>query len=228
MTPYTMEDAEAEMRAALDSGDRERIDAAASLVDRLEVLPVAPTLHSAALWYVSIGLPTFPLIPGRKGPTKKCDECSSAKPECMDPKLCGHDLCHGFKDASIDPADINRWWTDGPQANIGIATGHGFDAVDIDGLEGQTYRAQHWDDLFGNIDADCIAKVLTPRPGGMHIYVPVTGDRNDTSIVPGVDYRGLGGYVVAPPSVIAPGSKDHPGAYRFLGVPNFPAMKAAA
>lgn len=160
-----------------------------------------PTMVGAALYYALRGLRVFPLQPGAKIPFAGSRGC---------------------KDATTDVERVRAWWhpTFGnPDANVGIATGHLIDVVDIDGAVGQASRAQHWEDLFGRIDDDAIAKVLTPRPGGMHLYVPATGDGNAAGIVPGVDYRGAGGYVLAPPSVIAPGGKDAPGRYRFLGTP---------
>lgn len=226
MTPYNMDDAEAEARAAIDSGDLDRIAAATSTVDALDKPKPAATLHQAALWYASLGIPVFPLQPGRKAPLGSCETCKDGK--CPGPETCGHDLCHGLKDATTDATRINQWWLKNPQRNIGIATGHAFDAVDVDGPEGQRSRATHWDAIFADIDRDCVAKVLTPRPGGMHIYVPPTGDGNSTEIVSKVDYRGMGGYVLAPPSVIAPGGKDHPGTYRFLGTPSLTAAEVAA
>jgi hypothetical protein len=176
-----------------------------------------PSLHSAALWYVERGIPVFALRPGRKQPLASCPACRGD--QCNHPDECGHDQCHGLLDATTDLERINRWWEALPTANIGLATGVRFDVVDVDGPVGQKSRAEHWDDIFAKVDADSIAKVLTPRPGGMHIYVPVTGDQNGTNIVPSVDYRGKGGYVLAPPSVIAPGANDSPGPYRFLGTP---------
>lgn len=225
MTPYTAADAEADLRAALEAGDLDRITAASAAVDRLDEPRPVVSLHDAALWYVSKGLPVFPLRPGTKGTHAKCVECST-EPKCFDPSRCGHDLCHGLKDASTDPADINRWWDQDPRRNIGLATGHGFDAVDIDGPLGIRFQLDRWDDTFAKIHADALAKVSTPRPGGMHIWVPPTGDGNSQNDMPGVDYRGIGGYVVAPPSVIAPGGKDYPGVYRFLGTPDLDLPKA--
>lgn len=211
MTPYSMEAAEAELRAALDSGDLARINVAAAEVDALDEAirrqKPSVTLHQAALWYVDMGLRVFPLGQGSKIPFKGSRGCL---------------------DATNDAGRINDWWTATPDANIGLATGHLVDVVDIDGPGGQKSRAQHWDQIFAAIEADQVAKVSTPRPGGMHIWVPATGEGNSTNIVPSVDYRGLGGYVVAPPSVIAPGGKDHPGTYRFLGEPRLaPASEAA-
>ena len=65
-----------------------------------------------ALAYADLGWAVFPLMPNSKAPLTK----------------------HGFKDASKDPADIKRWWTDQPAANIGIATGviSGLVIVDVD------------------------------------------------------------------------------------------------
>jgi hypothetical protein len=197
-----------ELRAALDSGDPARIAEATAAVDALDQPRTAPTLHASALWYAEQGLKVFPLTPGTKIPFK-----GSA----------------GFKDASTHPDVINGWWEDSPGANIGIATGHLVDVVDIDGPLGQKSRAEHWDAVFAKIDDDSLGKVLTPRPGGMHIFVPATGEGNSRAIVPGVDYRGLGGYVVAPPSVITPEAAQqydnhHPGTYRFLGTPRLAEM----
>lgn len=210
MTPYTLDDADRDLRAALDAGNTPEIDRLSRIVDNLTRSPdTPPSLAASALWYAEQGLHVFPLHPGRKIPQRGSAGC---------------------KDATADPDQVRAWWTADPAANIGLATGHLIDAVDIDGPTGQKSRAEHWDTLFATIDADSIAKILTPRPGGMHLYVPAQGDGNSAGIVPGVDYRGLGGYVVAPPSIIHPGGKDTPGVYRFLGTPNLArlaALKAA-
>lgn len=215
MQPTNLEAAELELRAALDSDDSERIARASAEVERLDQLerqrPASPPrLVGSALWYAGRGVPVFRLMPGRKRP------------------LPGS---RGLKEATTDLERIRAWWADLPAANIGLATGYAFDAVDIDGPPGQLSRVRHWCDAdacldpscqhpgtFAQIERDQLAKVLTPRPGGMHIYVPPTGDGNKAGILPGVDYRGLGGYVVAPPSILGK-LEDHPGPYRFLGEP---------
>lgn len=206
MTPYTLEDAERDLIAAWKSGDTARIAAAEKAVDEIDKAQRRPdaTLHQAALWYAEQGIKVFPLTPGTKIPYKGSNGC---------------------KDASSNRDVVDGWWADSPDANIGIATGHLVDVVDIDGMPGQVSRSQHWEPVFARVDADKVAVVLTPRPGGMHIYVPATGDGNSAGIVPGVDYRGAGGYVVAPPSVVTVG--DNPGTYRFLGVPRLDRLKSA-
>lgn len=205
MTPYSMSDAEAEFAAASASGDLAAVDAASARIDELDKPRVIPTLLASALWYGQQGLRVFPLVPGTKYPFKGSN---------------------GLSDASSNPDIIAGWWESEPEANIGVATGHVVDIIDIDGLKGQRSRVAHWEDIFARADREAIGKVLTPRQGGMHIWVPATGDRSTTGIVDGVDYRGDGGYAIAPPSVITEAAAQryeghHAGTYRFLGTPKF-------
>lgn len=166
-----------------------------------------PPLISAALWYVEQGLPVFPCKPGEKRPLTR----------------------HGLYDASLNPELIRRWWEREPSANIGLPTGWVFDVVDIDGYAGQLTRAAYWCDgrqdcesascthgIFGQLDAKAIGKVSTPRDGGMHIYVPPSGSGNSAALarLTGIDFRGKGGYVIAPPS-----HTPH-GRYMWLGEPH--------
>lgn len=46
---------------------------------------------------------------------------------------------------------------------------------------------------------DILGRTVTAR-GGTHLYIKPTGDGNTAGLRPGIDYRGDGGYVVAPPS----------------------------
>lgn len=184
MTPITLDDAEHQLRDALDTGDPDRIAAATDLVDRLDQ-PRPASLHAAALWYAEQGLKVFPLTPGTKVPFKGSNGCKGASSN--------HDVVDG-------------WWSDSPDANIGLATGHLVDVVDIDGPDGVRSFLQVADDL-----PHVFGKVLTPRAGGMHLYVAaVPGRGNRAGILPHLDYRGDGGYVVAPPSV------NEQGMYRWL------------
>lgn len=131
----------------------------------------------AALWYAQQGLRVFPIRPGDKRP---------------------HQGTRGLIDATDDHEQIHAWWKRWPESNVAIATGHLVDVVDIDGPEGQRSRLKHWDDYNG---LDLVGVSLTPRAGGMHLFISATGRRNGTALDPGIDYRGAGGYVVAPPSV---------------------------
>jgi hypothetical protein len=173
--PYTRADAESELQDAMEAGDLGEARRHAAWLDQLGPPPAA-TILGAALWYAEHDLPVFPLQPGLKIP------------------LPGS---RGVHSASCDPGVIRAWFQ--VPANLGLATGHLVDVIDFDGPNahaawGQLYPT--WEDA----GVEVLGTVATPRPGGLHVYVRATGTGNAAGLVPGVDYRGLGGYVVAPPS----------------------------
>lgn len=112
---------------------------------------------------------------------------------------------HGCKDATRDEQQFDTWFNLLPESNVAIATGKvsGIVVVDIDtktdpnALE----NARKLCGLEGFAMLDTLM-VKTPS-GGQHWYFksPDFTVRNSTNIVPGVDIRAEGGYVVAPPSV---------------------------
>jgi hypothetical protein len=141
-------------------------------------------LGAAAQWYASRGLPVFPLKPGTKVPMNGGSAC------------CGGTHRRGCLDALANPRAAAYWWRQHPDANVGLATGWSVDVIDVDGPRG-------WRSWLDGLDwPPVIGSVLTPRDGGVHRYLRVTGRGNGQGIAPGVDFRGRGGYVVAPPSVI--------------------------
>ena len=109
---------------------------------------------------------------------------------------------HGVLDATSDLAAVETWWRDQPNANIGLATGQasGIVAVDLDGPEGLAT----WQMLIAEHHAH---ETLVSRTGsgGYHIIYaipPGAAIRNTARrLGPGVDTRGDGGYIIAPPSV---------------------------
>ena len=101
----------------------------------------------------------------------------------------------GFHDATTNQEQINTWWKQWPNANIGVATGaSGLVVIDIDGPEGQAQ--------FRSICKEFVPTLTsrTGRPGGFHLWysgaVPSSQVKGEH-----VDVRGTTGYVVAPPSV---------------------------
>jgi hypothetical protein len=108
-------------------------------------------------------------------------------------------LGHGLYDAVVDPAIVAGWWKRTPRANIGLPTGHAFDALDIDGPEALD-SLEVWSEGRPGDDIEG-PTVATPR--GWHCYVAPTGRGNAVNVggLAGIDWRGVGGYVVAPPSV---------------------------
>lgn len=178
----TDEQALAAVNAALKAGDADELDRIATQLDaedevRRARLARPEALAESARWYADQGIPVFPLVPRKKTPL----------------------TANGFKDATTDMAQIDRWWGNSPCANIGMPTGIVADVIDIDGPKGVLSIAPYAD----SIRARAIGVVSTPRPGGLHYYVPPAGDRKNSAskLLPGVDTRAAGGYVVLPPSV---------------------------
>jgi len=103
-----------------------------------------------------------------------------------------------FQKRRATAEEIRAWWTKWPMANVGIVTGEisGIFVIDCDNEEAYNKIQELLPDSF----ITCIAK--TPR--GYHLYLIYPKGQNisnATSIIPGVDIRGEGGYIIAPPSV---------------------------
>jgi hypothetical protein len=170
-------------------------------------------LRDAALGYASRGIPVLPLhypLPHRGDLQPLTGDRPLVAPavgtgcSCRDP-VCGqrgkHPLGalvpHGVKDATTNRARVLAWWTQQPQANIGLATGHQFDVLDVDGPEGeQAIRA-----LAAEHGLTSSGPLVRTGGGGWHYYLAPTGLGNvGLRGLERVDWRGRGGYVVAPPS----------------------------
>jgi Bifunctional DNA primase/polymerase, N-terminal/Primase C terminal 1 (PriCT-1) len=109
---------------------------------------------------------------------------------------------HGLKDATTSAEQIREWWQRWPGAGAGIRTGResGLIVLDVDHQHGGDDTLHELEQMHGELP-------LTPRVitggGGEHHYFRHPGGvvRNSAGAVgPGLDVRGDGGYVVAPPS----------------------------
>jgi len=153
----------------------------------------------AALDAAGRGWPAFPLAAGSKLPAIPSAHPSgdSRRGKCRGD--CGRDG-HGLYDASTDPKRLAAWWERWPRANVGLRTGVAFDVLDVD-----VKQADGIATLVALLDAHgCLppgGSVATPS-GGLHFYFAATGEGNKAGFAPGLDWRGAGGYVVAPPSAI--------------------------
>lgn len=103
----------------------------------------------------------------------------------------------GCLDASSTPEQIRQWWSAMPDANLGVATGarSGIVVIDLDGPEAEAAFSR----MYGNPPTP---SSITGR--GRHIVFEHPGIevRNSAGLLgPGIDVRGDGGYIVAPPSV---------------------------
>jgi hypothetical protein len=140
----------------------------------------ATDLGNAAQWYADeLGWPVFPCEPRGKRPL----------------------TTHGLHDATTVPSVISSMWARSPDANIGIPTGAAFDVLDVDGDEG----FDELERLVGGEDAIVPGDPVVRTPNGLHLYFTPTGLGNRARFAPGLDWRGLGGYVIVPPSIGASG-----------------------
>ena len=152
----------------------------------------------AALAYTVAGIPVFPCHwPAATGSHRRC---SCGRVDCERPAKHPITAC-GYLDASGRPDQVERWWRRWPHANIGVPTGVAFDVVDVDGPAGMAGVRS----LIGRGEFNPGPVVRTGR--GWHYLVTPTGNGCRVGLLPGVDYRGRGGYVIAPPSVHASGPR---------------------
>lgn len=113
---------------------------------------------------------------------------------------------NGCRDATRDPIKISDWWQKTPFANIGIATGggSGIGVLDIDAKPDANQILFELETEFGKLPET--PHVLTGGRG-LHFYFKVDEPLpNKAGIRAGVDFRGEGGYVVAPPSTHSNGN----------------------
>lgn len=146
------------------------------------------TLADAALRYANLGIPVFPCVPGGKQPLTS----------------------NGFHDATSSTGTVHNWWQRNPDANIGLPSGAvtGVVVVDVDvHAEASGFEA------FERARSDGLADgwgwfVRTPS-GGLHAYYPAADGEQRSWQAPRarVDFRGDGGYVIAPPSQITIGGE---------------------
>lgn len=146
-------------------------------------------LPEAALRYAALGWLVFPCEPRGKRP---------ATPR-------------GLTDATVDAGQIEAWWQARPDANVAVRTGResGIVVLDVDGDDGhESLRRLELE--HGELPRT--ASVVTPRRGE-HYYFLHPGEevRNSAGVLGvGLDVRGDGGYVLAPPSEGSNGRRYEP------------------
>ncbi len=149
-------------------------------------------LREHALAYAYRGWPVMPLHEpaGATGCTCYRNDCEH---QGKHPRT-----AHGLQDATIDLDVIGSWWERWPTANIGLRTGVVFDVFDVDD-EDPCAATAHLE-LFEI--AGPTARSGRGETGGWHIYVQRTGAGNRTRMGgAALDWRGVGGLIVAPPSL---------------------------
>jgi hypothetical protein len=157
-----------------------------------------PLLKAARHYTLALDLPVFPLAPGGKLPAlpKAHPEDSKRQHECK--ARCAKDG-HGLYDATTHELVVCQWWKDRPDANIGLPTGQrsGFLVLDVDPKNGGL-------ESLAKLPKLPPTRMVRTPSGGFHYYFrwqsPLGNSPRDLG--KGLDVRGEGGYVVAPPSSV--------------------------
>lgn len=144
-----------------------------------------------AIKYAQMGFAVFPLIPREKKPATKT----------------------GCKAATTNLQQIEDWWNKQPDYNIGIATGSvsgGLVVIDLDvdddkGIDGYE-SLMEWQRENGEFPDTWWS--ITGRGGYHLLFLDQGGNKNKVGLYDGIDIRGEGGYIVAPPSI-------HPNGHRY-------------
>jgi putative DNA primase/helicase len=154
-------------------------------------------IGQAALYYAGMGWHVIPLAENSKFPPK---------------------IKEWQHEATIDATIITQWWSQWPNANIGIATGEksGIFVLDVDGpkhgtneakgIDGNESLKELLDDHGGSIP-DTV-EAITPT-GGRHILFKypdgVIIPNSSNSLGDGLDVKSTNGYMVAAPSIVPAG-----------------------
>jgi hypothetical protein len=135
----------------------------------------------AALRYLSHGWSVIPVRGGEKRPLIRWQPYQKKRP-------------------TID--QVTGWFADHPEANIGIVTGalSGLVVLDVDPAHGGDESLIALENRYGGLPDTVEAQT---GGGGRHLYFRHPGGtvHNKVGLAPGIDLRGDGGLIVAPPSL---------------------------
>jgi hypothetical protein len=147
------------------------------------------SIEAAAMDYLARGWSVLPIRPRDKRPLIAWESLQNSRP------------------SASQAADWFRRW---PDANVGIVTGEisNLIVVDIDPEHGGDVSLERLQRRFGALPITVEAET---GGGGRHLYFshPGIACRNRVGLAQGLDLRGDGGYVVAPPSM-------HPSGRRYM------------
>jgi hypothetical protein len=156
-----------------------------------------------ALDYASRGLPVFPVYPVISFRGRFACKCLYGL-RCETPGKHPRTR-HGLKDATTDPTRIREFWACGPDSNLGIACSTECCVLDVDPRHGGDVALAALESEHGPLP---VTWTVRTGGGGTHyFFLPPQEIRNSAGKVGnGIDIRGAGGYVVAPPSQHVSGS----------------------
>ncbi len=142
--------------------------------------PVTNERLLAALAYARRGWSVFPCRPRAKAPATR----------------------NGFKDGTVEKAQVFAAWTRAPNANVAVVTGavSGLIVLDVDPRNGGNESLLELERLNGELPTTPV--VRTGGDGRHYYFAAPSGSRiKSRKVTDGLDLKADGGYVIAPPSV---------------------------
>ena len=158
-------------------------------------MATAPSKLSHALEYAREGLRVFPAHE-----IESDRHCSCGKLECS--SAAKHPRVKAWQTlATTDEKPLRQWWSQWPNANVGVACGAESDLtiLDIDGPQGAE-TLYELEKKNSELDAP---RVITGGKGGQQLYFRYEdGLLNAVGFAPGLDIRNAGGFAVGVGSVV--------------------------
>ncbi len=137
-----------------------------------------------------------------KTPLPNCDDCREAGTE-HDRETCRHLTCHGFYAATDSPdriAQMHKMFPDHPWAlRCGAASGVIVLDAEGNGEPSGVEVLDDWENWVGGWPLQETGLIALTPSGGVHRYYEyATGIRSRNRVLPGIDVKSDGGYVVLP------------------------------
>jgi Bifunctional DNA primase/polymerase, N-terminal/Primase C terminal 1 (PriCT-1) len=171
-------------------------------------------LIDSALLYVEYGMPVFPLWSVIAKADGSGFTCRCAKYACGDQGKhpIGKIAPRGCHSAVTDRTAVEHMFTNWPESNVGIATGSVI-VVDIDPRNGGDVSLRELEQQHGPMPATWRSAT---GGGGEHIIFAAPAGKKISGrlLATGIDLKGVGGYIVAPPSLHVSGRR-----YEWLTAP---------
>jgi hypothetical protein len=164
-------------------------------------IPTPSKLLAGALAYATyLQWPVIPIHSITNG------KCTCQAPNCQN--VGKHPRIRNWQEAATtDEETIREWWKKWPYSNIGVLTGErsGMFALDIDVKSNGKDSLDELIEKYGRLP-DTVEQITGSR-GSHYLFRYIKGIKNRVGILPGVDIRGEGGYIIVSPSIHYSGNR---------------------
>ncbi len=167
-----------------------------------------PDLLTAALDLAGRGVPVLPIYPLNEDEICSCPKGASCDSPGKHPL--GPLVPRGSLDATTDKPTITGWFALWPDANLAIATGptSGLLVLDIDAKAGGWKIIARFEEEHGELEPTWAVET---GGGGLHLWYHYPEGfliKNSAGkLGPGLDVRGVSGFVICPPSLHHSGNR---------------------